>query len=212
MNISNEEKPNLFHSLFKSFNKEEEPLETNNFNGPSSAEDLGIRFAENFTATGGKFIYCQDLKEMILFCDSLKEENNWNHVFIWDFNTKRLLEELNFQNSDNGFFMDNSDAALSGCFALLADEGVVMLHPSEATNRRLTSFPPHHLIIASKNSLVKNLDEALDGFRQEYFDKLPSLIELNVERRICKANHARLLNAEGTPNVYVFFIDNPSIG
>lgn len=209
MDISNEEN-SLFSGLFRSSSGEESrPI---SFKGPSSAADLDVRFAENFTATGGKFIYCDSEKNFVDLLQSLKDQESWNHIFIWDEKLRGYLKNLGLEQVENEFFMDNSDAALSACFALLADEGVVLLTSDQATNRRLTSFPPHHLIFASKNNLVSHLEKGLDLFKEQFFDKLPSLIELNSERNICKANHARVLNAQGTPNVYVFYIDIPELG
>jgi len=209
MDNSNEEN-SLFSGLFRSGSGEESrPI---SLKGPSSAADLDVRFAENFTATGGKFIYCDSEKNFVDLLLSLKEQESWNHIFIWDEKLRMYLKNLGLEQVENEFFMDNSDAALSACFALLADEGVVLLTSDQATNRRLTSFPPQHLIFASKNNLVSHLEKGLDLFKEQFFDKLPSLIELNPERNICKANHARVLNAQGTPNVYVFYIDIPELG
>jgi L-lactate dehydrogenase complex protein LldG len=181
--------------------------------GPSNAEEMDVRFAENFSANGGKFIYCESNSKLIELLNSLKVENKWNYLFTWEHQLKNYLRSIGLeQEEEHEFFMDNSDAAISQCFTLLADEGVILLTPDQATNRRLTSFPPHHIIIASRANLTPNLERGLDMFREKHFDKLPSLIELNEERKICKANHARLLNASGTASVYVFYVDVPEIG
>lgn len=188
------------------------PKEKPSFKGPSKAIEEDVRFAENFTASGGKFIYCESNSLLVKLLNSLKEENDWNHIFVCDHRIKSYLTSLGFIQEENEFFMDNSDAAISNCFSLLADEGVILLTPDQATNRRLTSFPPYHIVIASKANLSKNLEVGLEKFKTQFMDKLPSLIELNEERNICKANHARLLNAAGTPNVFVFYVDTPDIG
>ena len=189
-----------------------ESKETQSYVGPSKAIEDDVRFAENFTASGGKFIYCESNGDLVRLLESLKSENEWNHIFVADHRIKNYLNSLGFKQEENEFFMDNSDAAMSNCFALLADEGVILLTPDQATNRRLTSFPPYHIIIASKANLTKNLELGLEKFKGQYLDKLPSLIELREERKICKANHARLLNAAGTANVFVFYVDTPEIG
>lgn len=214
MDMSTEEnKPSqgLFRTTFSTGETQKKmPLTVK---GPSKAEELDVRFAENFSASGGKFIYCESSAKLVGLLNSLKAENKWNFLFTWEHDLKNYLKSLGLQQEEEQeFFMDNSDAAISKCFTLLADEGVILLDPHQATNRRLTSFPPHHIIIASRANLVPNLERGLDMFRSEYFDKLPSLIELNEERPICKANHARLLNASGTASVFVFYVDVPSLG
>lgn len=208
--MPNEDKPNLFQNFFKSGNKEEK-AEPQKFTGISSAEELDVRFAENFVAKGGKFIYCQNETELLGYVKSLKEQNKWNHVFTWDFHLKKQLIQLGFE-QEGEFFMDESDAAISGNFALLADEGAIMLTPDQATNRRLTTFPPHHIILASRENLVANLEQAIVNFKEEYYDKLPSLIDLDKDNKICKANLSRLLNAQGSAEVYVFYLDDSNFG
>lgn len=181
--------------------------------GPSNAEEMDVRFAENFSASGGKFVYCESQDKLLTYLKSLKSENKWNFIYSWEPRLRGFLSSMGFvQENAEEHLMDNSDAAASQCFALLADEGVILLTPDQATNRRLTTFPPHHIIFASRESLVPNLERGLDNFRGQYFDKLPSLIELNEKRPICKANHARLLDASGSSNVYVFYLDIPAIG
>ena len=213
MDMSSEDK-NPSEGLFRTTYSvsDERSKEAVSFKGPSTAEDLDVRFAENFTNSGGKFIYCESSKNFVQLMNSLKTQNEWNHVFIWDHHIKNYVSNLGLKQEEFEFFMDNSDAAMSDCFGLLADEGVILLTPDQATNRRLTSFPPHHIIIATRANLMVNLEKGLDRFKEKFMDKLPSLIELNPERKICKANHARLLNASGTPNVYVFYIDAPQLG
>ena len=207
----NEASRGLFRTIFSA---EETPNKMPlNVKGPSSADEMDVRFAENFSASGGKFVYCESQDKLVAYLQSLKTENKWNFIYSWEPGLRGFLSALGFvQENDEEFLIDNSDAAASQCFALLADEGVIMLTPDQATHRRLTTFPPHHVIFASKDSLVPNLERGLDNFRGQYFDKLPSLIELNEKRPICKANHARLLDASGSSNVYVFYLDIPAIG
>lgn len=214
MNMStedNEASRGLFRTIFSA---EETPNKMPlTVKGPSSADEMDVRFAENFSASGGKFVYCESQDKLVAYLQSLKTENKWNFIYSWEPGLRGFLSTLGFvQENDEEFLIDNSDAAASQCFALLADEGVIMLTPDQATHRRLTTFPPHHVIFASKDSLVPNLERGLDNFRGQYFDKLPSLIELNEKRPICKANHARLLDASGSSNVYVFYLDFPAIG
>tara|TARA_B100000497_G_scaffold121017_1_gene150180 strand:+ start:851 stop:1495 length:645 start_codon:yes stop_codon:yes gene_type:complete len=214
MNMSSEEKEASQRLFRTTFSPEETPIKMPvTEKGPSKAAEMDLRFAENFSASGGKFIYCESAAKFLVLLNSLKSENNWNFLYSWDHTLRNYFKSLGFEQDDEyEFFMDNSDAATSRCFALSADEGVILLTPDQATNRRLTTFPPHHVIIASRANLVPNLERGLDMFRAQYYDKLPSLIELNKERKICKANHARLLNASGTANVFVFYIDVPEIG
>ena len=67
------------------------------YKGSSLAPSFDIRFAENFVESGGKFIFSENITEAFQFIDSLKTENDWNHVFSSDINMQNLMTKLNFQ-------------------------------------------------------------------------------------------------------------------
>lgn len=170
-------------------------------------EDLDLSFAEKFSKLGGKFIYCENSIQLFQMLDSLKAEHKWNYIFAWTHALRELMIRHEFQEGEIGFLIDNSDAAISFCDSLIADSGSIMLSPDQATNRRLTNFPEHHIIIANKKSFVPDLESGIERFNKNYYNRLPSIIELDDDKPVYKANHARILNAEGTKNVYVFYID-----
>lgn len=197
---------NLFRSLFpEDDNKKKD--EQKPFVGKSGAEELDVRFAENFSASGGRFIYCENSSQFFKLLQSLKAENEWNQLFVCDHEINIFMQDYEFENGAVYKKMEDSSAAISYCYGLLADEGVIMLAPHQATNRRLMDFPNHHVIIAFKSNLIANLKEAVEDFKQTFHDKLPSIIELHENNPVYQANKAHLLNASGTSNVYVFYID-----
>ena len=123
------------------------------FKGISSAVEKDIKFAENFIDSGGKFIFAENMIQVVELLDSLKEKNKWNHIFPVDFDLKELMTKLSFQPEDKENILENSDAAISFCYSISADEGVVILSPEEATSRKLSTFPENHIIIAFKDQL-----------------------------------------------------------
>lgn len=177
------------------------------FKGVSSAKDLEVRFAENFVDSGGKFIFVENIPELFEFLNSLKIESKWNNIFSIDKEFSKLMAKHNFQTDENEFLLDSSDAAITLCYSLSADEGVIILSPEEATNRRLISFPKNHIIVAFKDQLMPNIDKAIWGFRESYENRLPSVLELYPEKPVAKTNHKTLLSAEGPKNVFLFYID-----
>lgn len=181
--------------------------DTYKFKGISSAQDLDIKFAENFVDSGGKFIFAENMKEVFQFLESLKEENGWNHIFPVEFGLKNLMKEFKFQPEDFNLLMENADAAVSFCYSLSADEGAIILTPEEATNRRLVAFPNHHIIIAFKDQLKVDIEKAVIGFSEKFDDRLPSVLELYPEKPVARTYHKTLLSAEGPKNVYLFYID-----
>lgn len=177
----------------------------------SNAMINDVKFAENFVAQGGKFIYCEDIFQFLQFLKSLQVENGWNYIFSWNPEIRKIFTKYEFQVDDPEMLIQYADAAISYCDSLVAENGCIMLAPDQSSNRKLTTFPKHHIIVASQNNLADTLDEAIQLFKTEYFNKLPALLELNEDKRVYKAYHSRLLSADGTKDVYVFYIDTPTI-
>jgi L-lactate dehydrogenase complex protein LldG len=173
----------------------------------SNSDFLDERFAENFVQSGGKFVYCQDEKQFINYLKSLKEEKDWNHVFSAEHLLSDFLSYNDFQRDEIEFALEDSAAGISYCYKMSANDGVIILSPEQATNRRLVSFPKTHIIIAYKNQLKENISEAIDQFDQKYNGRLASILELHEGKPVTKANHKTLLSADGPKDVYLFYID-----
>lgn len=175
---------------------------------PPADKELDIRFATRFIDAGGKFLFCESMKEAIETLKLLKEENGWEHVFTWENEIKDAFAVSNFQKGAVGFTIENSDAAISLCECLIADEGIVILNPKQASRRRLPCFPKAHVILADVTTLVGSEAEGLEKFYKKHKGELPSFIKLGH----CNEGHfydkqRLILNAEGPEDVYVILID-----
>ena len=177
----------------------------------SDSKFIDVKFAENFVSSNGKFIYCEDEKEFFNFLNSLKKEKNWNHLYSWNPELLAFFNKNNFQTTDIGFILDNSDVAASFCYNIAANEGVIVLTPEQSTNRKLLNFPKTHVVIAYKTQLKEDVYDAIKNFNKLYPERLPSLLELHKGKPVSKQNRKILLNADGPEDVYLFYIDSDKI-
>ena len=171
-------------------------------------KDLDIRFATKFIQANGKFIFCENIKQAIEDLRMLKAEKNWSHIFCWENEIKDAFQDNNFQKGSIGFTIENSDAAISLCESLVADEGTILLNPKQASRRRLHCFPKTHIIITDLAHLIASESVAIERFTTYNKGELPSVIKLGS----CNNGHfydkqRLILNAEGTEDVYVFLVD-----
>lgn len=196
----------------ESVTEKEIPLRTVSVTAPIYSlpieKDLDIRFATKFIQANGKFVFCENIKEVIEALKLLKIENDWSHVFCWENEIKDAFIENNFQKGALGFTIENSDAAVSLCESLIADEGTIVLNPKQASRRRLHCFPKTHIIIADLAHLAASEAEGLEKFAALNKGELPSIIKLGS----CNTGHfydkqRLILNSEGTEDVYVFLVD-----
>lgn len=197
----------------ESVTEKEIPLRTVEVTAPATyalpdEQDLDIRFATKFIDAGGKFIFCETMKEAVETLQMLKEEQGWAHVFCWENEIKDAFCDHNFQKGAIGFTLENSQAAVSLCESLAADEGTIILNPKQASRRRLSCFPKTHIIITDITRLNALEADALLRFKQTNKGELPSVIKLGT----CNTGHfydkqRLILNADGTEDIYVFLVD-----
>lgn len=178
------------------------------YNNQSVEKDLDIRFATKFIQANGKFIFCESIKEAVEGLRMLKAERNWSHIFCWENEIKDAFCESNFQKGAIGYTIENSDAAISLCESLIAEEGTIILNPKQASRRRLHCFPKTHIIITDVAHLATTEGDGLERFYALNKGELPSIIKLGS----CNSGHfydkqRLILNAEGTEDVYVFLVD-----
>ena len=171
-------------------------------------QDLDIRFATKFIEADGKFVFCETMKQAIEDLNRLKEEMGWAHVFCWENEIKDAFCDSNFQKGLIGYTIENSDAAVSLCESLAADEGTIIFNPKQASRRRLKCFPKTHIVITDIAHLTAHEADALDKFKQLNKGELPSVVKLGT----CNTGHfydkqRLILNSDGTEDIYVFLVD-----
>ncbi len=72
--------------------------------------------------------------------------------------------------------MEKCDAGISGCDALVAQMGSVLVTSRSAGGRALSVLPPHHVVLARREQLVPDLTAALQLVKQKYATNYPSFI------------------------------------
>ena len=72
--------------------------------------------------------------------------------------------------------LESCDAGLTECDALVAQTGSVLLTSQSAGGRALSVLPPHHVVLARRQQLVRDLPEAFALLKQKYGASYPSFI------------------------------------
>jgi L-lactate dehydrogenase complex protein LldG len=74
--------------------------------------------------------------------------------------------------------LENCDAGITECDALIAQTGSVLVTSRSAGGRALSVLPPHHVVLARKDQLIADLPEAFDRLKTKYASNYPSFISL----------------------------------
>ena len=141
-------------------------------------ENTDILFATKFIEKGGKFIYAETLAEAINELRKISEENNWHYVYFWEKEIKEVFYNNDFQKGMIGYTVENSDAAISLCEVVIANNGNILLNSQQASCRRLPVFPKTQFFLVDTTRLAFDMHEAVQTFAKHNKDELPSVLDL----------------------------------
>jgi L-lactate dehydrogenase complex protein LldG len=72
--------------------------------------------------------------------------------------------------------LEQCDASITECDALVAQTGGVAVTSRRAGGRALTVLPPHHVVVAHRQQLVPDLPAAFAQLQKKYAPDYPSMI------------------------------------
>lgn len=163
----------LKSSLLGSSQTEEE--ERGKF-APKEELPLDEKFVAQFTEGGGNFMYCLSKEEAVEGLHQYMEDQAWNGVFI---STPALAGFENDLKISTTFENDGQyPVVLSGCEALIAFNGGIMIHSHHTGGRKLGDLPKNHILIAYTSQIVANLRDGMTAINQKYRDERPSNISV----------------------------------
>ena len=172
-----------------------------------SEEPLEITFAQQLTKLNGKFIYCEDEKELGENISSLIEENKWEHTFCFEDQAKGILKRSKIKFAENPKDIRNTNVGVSLCEYLIARTGSVLITSKQASGRRLPGFANYHIVIAYSSQLVYTIKEALTGIKKKYGNNLPSMImNISGPSRTADIEKTLVQGAHGPKEIYVFLV------
>lgn len=133
------------------------------------------RFTINFKSNGGKFLYCENMEEIVQSLKSILAENSWenNKALIYDNRLKNLFSTFKFENSTTA-----SDAIyfLTTCEYLISDDGSLLISSSQIAEKKLKELPDNFIVYATTSQLVESIGDGLKGIKRKSHDKIPTNI------------------------------------
>lgn len=74
--------------------------------------------------------------------------------------------------------LEQCDAGITECDALIAQTGSVLVTSASAGGRALSVLPPHHVVVARRAQLLADLPGAFQLIRERYASNFPSMVSL----------------------------------
>jgi L-lactate dehydrogenase complex protein LldG len=174
-------------------------------NGSLSPEE---KFAQEFSALGGKFVYCENEQELMEQLDALADTMRWTKIHSKDSFLLHLFQEQEITLVQQGNDMSDIEVGISLCESLVARTGSVLVSAAQEYGRALPVYSPIHITVAFANQLVWDISDAFTLLNEKYKHNLPSLISLTTgPSRTADIEKTLVVGVHGPKEVYVFFVD-----
>lgn len=172
-------------------------------------ESLDVTFAREFTQISGNFVYCDGEISLVENLILLAEKLQIKKILAWEPEIQNLLGQYGFPIYTTDQQLGTADAGMTTCEALIARNGSIMLSNGNASGRRLSIYPPIHIVIAKASQLVMDIKHGLQRVKEKYGDQLPTMIStVTGPSRTADIEKMLVLGAHGPKELYVFLIED----
>ena len=165
------------------------------------------RFTINFKANGGKFLYCENMKEVKDSFNSILSENKWrdDKVFIIDKRLSDLFKDFKLNSTKK---ISESAYFLSTCEYLISDDGSLLISSNQIAEKKLTELPDHFIIYATTSQFVENIGEGLKGIKEKSKTYIPTNITTIKHFKTDDDNKDFLTYGSSYKNLYLLLLED----
>lgn len=175
---------------------------------PPSVELPEVIFAQEFTAVSGQFVFCEDDLQFIENLLNLADQHKWHKIYCWEPVLQELLTRYDFPYFETDKDFEQAEVGITLCEALIARNGSIMLSNSGMAGRRLSIYPPVHIVIAYSSQLVLDLKDGFKLLKDKYANQLPSMLTtVTGPSRTADIEKTLVLGAHGPKELFVFLLD-----
>jgi len=169
---------NLFKNLFRSKSQHEKEEIKSTVRGkylPKQNLPIDESFTINFKANGGKFLYCENQKEIDDALNNILIENNWKkeYAYFYDKNLEKRFKNSRLK-TDN--YLNNATYFVTTCENLIADDGSLLISSNQIAEKKLHEFPNNFIVFATTSQIVNNIGEGLREIKTKNTSKIPTNI------------------------------------
>ncbi len=197
----------LLKRFFKSRNKlgvkKKHPDHSSYF--PDDKLPIDEKFTYNFNKNGGKFLYCENTKEIMEAFDNILLENDWYEKDVFCIN-KHLSSK--FDGFNLNFIKDtNASFFLSTCESLVATNGSILLSSDQIKEKKLNELPTNFVIFATTSQLVDTISEGLRNIKNHSKNYIPSNIT-TIQDFETKKEKDFMSYGSSTKNLYLLLLED----
>lgn len=174
-------------------------------------EDSAVLFAEHLKKAKASFYFCmdeQDLKHVLL---DVVIRLRLKDLRAWEPAVQSMLNDAGIQYLDHDQKLEQCDASVTLCEALVARTGSIFVSSAQAAGRRLTIYPPTHIVVAYTSQLYSEIEDGLKAVKAKYAPGFPSMLSMiSGPSRTADIEKTLVLGAHGPKALIVILVDDSS--
>jgi L-lactate dehydrogenase complex protein LldG len=178
--------------------------------GSSFAEQVDL-FARNAADLKAAFHLCDGVEQVHASLRAIAAAEGWRKVASHEgelTNAAGRSLALPTLFVDGGYAaadLESCDVGITGCEALIAQTGTVLVTSRSSGGRVLSALPPHHVDLARRDQLLSDLPAAFAFLKQKYAPDYPSLISfITGPSRTGDIERILVLGAHGPRKVTIY--------
>ncbi|HSZ71263.1 MAG TPA: LUD domain-containing protein [Cytophagaceae bacterium] len=172
-------------------------------------EDLLVMFAQNLVRTKAAFFYCENQQDFTQQLQAYSHSKGFKHMHVWEPSLQNILREIPLAVINNELSWGQAQVGITSCDSLIARTGSVLYTSQTASGRRLSIYPPHHIVVAYTHQVVYDIEDAFRNLRIKYHKNFPSMVCLETgPSRTADIEKTLVLGAHGPKELTVFLIDD----
>jgi len=179
-----------------------------------TAEDWIKLFAKNAADLKAEFETVQNVDGARRVVAGLASEGRWKRValqfdpMVHQVLTGTGIEGFSLEAGYDVGELEQCDAGISLCDALIAQTGSVLVTSRSTGGRAITVLPPHHIVVAHRNQVVPDLPSAFAHVKQMHGGDYPSMISfITGPSRTGDIERILVLGAHGPKRLTILLMD-----
>jgi len=163
-------------------------------------------FHEELNALGGKVFIENGEDRLFKRLKELCEEREWKELTVSDEALKYKLVSHGFSTKAFDSGRHNFEPGVTGCDALVALTGSVMVSSGGSSGRGMNVFPPVHIVIARESQLVSSIKEGFLRVEADYGNRPSQVTLISGPSRTADIEKTLVMGAHG-PRELIVLVD-----
>jgi len=200
----------LFDKLFGGGKKKvsQETTEARGLHMPDLKIPVDEKFTINFKKNGGKFIYCDSLKEVKNTLINIINENNWHEAIFFSMD-ERLEKKFSKENIKFTQKPKESPVFFTTCEYLIAQNGSILICSNQLKDRKLSELPDNFIVYATTSQLTDSIGEGLKNIKKKYTNHIPANITTIKNFQMKAENKDDFLSyGSSSKNLYLLLLED----